>query len=333
MSRSERRLQRIGSSMLISLPVDWIKTHTLKKGDIVSVETNNDNSISIFPTDTRREILKEVTILLPGLSTEKLLNQIYGSYLLGYDLIQIKGISPINYENREQIKSVIRKLVGLEIVDEDSFKITIQFLLDSHSMEVSKILKRMSSIIGGMHRDTISSLLKKNDTIGDLIRKRDDEVDRQYFLIVRLMRSAMMDRKLASSLNLTNIDLLDYRIAANHLESAGDHICSLASFLSSFQVDNHVAELIQNANLVIFKMHEQSVKGFIERNIDASLQVFGLYSKFNEILKLISHEYIGRKISSHKFVVSTINATSTMDKIARCWVDIADLVKPVYIME
>ena len=99
--------------MLISLPVDWIKTHTLKKGDVVSVETNNDNSISIFPTDTRREILKEVTILLPGLSTEKLLNQIYGSYLLGYDLIQIKGISPINYETREQIKSVIRKTGGL----------------------------------------------------------------------------------------------------------------------------------------------------------------------------------------------------------------------------
>jgi len=319
--------------MLISLPVEWIKTHTLKKGDVVSVETNNDNSISIFPTDTRREILKEVTILLPGLSTEKLLNQIYGSYLLGYDLIQIKGISPINYETREQIKSVIGKLVGLEIVDEDSFKITVQFLLDSHSMEVSKILKRMSSLIGGMHRDTISSLLKNNDTIGDLIRKRDDEVDRQYFLIVRLMRSAMMDRKLASSLNLTNIDLLDYRIAANHLESAGDHICSLASFLSSFQVDHHIAELIQNANLIIFKMHEQSVKGFIERNIDASLQVIGLYSKFNEILKLISHEYVDRKIPSHKFVVSTINATSTMDKIARCWVDIADLVKPVYLME
>jgi phosphate uptake regulator len=319
--------------MLISLPVDWIKTHTLKKGDVVSVETNNDNSISIFPTDTRRETPKEVTILLPGLSTEKLLNQIYGSYLLGYDLIQIKGISPINYETREQIKSVIRKLVGLEIVDEDSFKITVQFLLDSHSMEVSKILKRMSSLIGGMHRDTISSLLKDNDTLGDLIRKRDDEVDRQYFLIVRLMRSAMMDRKLASSLNLTNIDLLDYRIAANHLESAGDHICSLASFLSSFQVDDHIAELIQNANLIIFKMHEQSVKGFIDRNIDASLQVIGLYSKFNEILKLISHEYVDRKISSHKFVVSTINATSTMDKIARCWVDIADLVKPVYLME
>ena len=111
----------------------------------------------------------------------------------------------------------------------------------------------------------------------------------------------MMDRA-ASFLNLTNIDLLDYHNwLPNHLESAGDHICSLASFLSSFQVDNHIAELIQNANLIMFKMHEQSVKGFIERNIDASSQVIGLYSKFNETLSLISHEYVGRKISSHKF--------------------------------
>ncbi len=318
--------------MLISLPVDWVKSHTLKKGDIVSVETNNDNSISIFPSDARRGVLKEVTILLSDLSTEKLLNQIYGSYLLGYDLIQIKGKSPINYENREQIKSAIRKLVGLEIVDEDSFKITIQFLLDAHSMEVSKILKRMSSIIGGMHRDTISSLLEKNATIGDLIRKRDDEVDRQYFLIVRLMRSAMMDRKLASSLNLANIDLLDYRVAANHVESAGDHISSLAFFLASFPEDRYIVERIKDANLILSQMHEQSVKGFIERNIDASLQVIHLYSKFNEILELINHDYIGRKMSNQKFVVSTINVMSTMDKIARCWVDIADLVKPVYLV-
>jgi phosphate uptake regulator len=89
-------------------------------------------------------------------------NQIYGYYLLGYEIIQISGKSPINYDTRDRIKSSISKLVGLEIVDEDNLNITVQFLLDAHSMEVSKILRRMSSIIGGMHRDTISSLIKGN---------------------------------------------------------------------------------------------------------------------------------------------------------------------------
>ena len=72
----------------------------------------------------------------------------------------------------------------------------------------------------------------KESGIEKLIASRDDEVDRQYFLLVRLIRSAMMDRKLASKLNLSNIDILDYRIAANHLESAGDYIVDFASDIS-----------------------------------------------------------------------------------------------------
>jgi phosphate uptake regulator len=331
--RSDRRLQGIGSSMLVSLPSEWIRTHSLKKGDIVSIETSNDNSLTIIPRDSKKGSLKEVTIPLQDLTADRFLNQIYGSYLLGYDVIYIHGKSPINYETRERIKSAIGKLVGLEIVDEDSFKITIQFLLDAHSMEVSKILKRMSSIVAGMHRDTLSSLYNKNEMTTNLIRQRDDEVDRQYFLIVRLMRSAMMDRKLASSLNLSNIDLLDYRIAANHMESAGDNISSLASIMYTSLEDPFIIEQIKNANLIMSQMHEQSVKGFIDKDIDSSLQVVGLYSKFNKILKIINDNYITHKGTNMEFVVSTINSTSTMDKIARCWVDIADLIKPVYLKE
>jgi phosphate uptake regulator len=143
----------------------------------------------------------------------------------------------------------------------------------------------------------------------------------------------MMDRKLASSLNLSNIDLLDYRIAANHIESAGDNISALASIVYTSQEDPFIFEQIRNANLIISQMHEQSVRGFIDKDIDSSLQVMGLYSKFNKILKIINDNYITRKGTNIEFILSAINATSTMDKIARCWVDIADLTKPVYLKE
>jgi phosphate uptake regulator len=330
MWHSERRLQAIGSSILVSLPSDWVKRNSLKKGDTVSLLSSTDNSITLVPSDAKKGALKEVDISLNDLSNEKLANQIYGSYLLGYDIIQISGKSPINFDTRERIKSSISKLVGLEIVDEDSLNMTVQFLLDAHSMEVSKILRRMSSIIGGMHRDTISNLSKRSDMTTNLIKQRDDEVDRQYFLIVRLMRSAMMDRKLASALNLTNIDLLDYRIAANHMEAAGDYISSLASFMYPFQEAPNVGEQIKSANMIISQMHDESVSGFIEKDIDSSMQVIKLYSEFNKVLKVVNDDYITKKMPSLKSVVSTVNATSTMDKIARCWVDIADLIKPVY---
>ncbi len=78
--------------------------------------------------------------------------------------------------------------------------------------------------------------LKENSGIRKVISGRDDEVDRQYFLLVRLIRSAMMDQKLAGKLDLSNIDILDYRIAANLLESAGDYIVDLTNAIDLSQI-------------------------------------------------------------------------------------------------
>ena len=214
MARYARRLQKIGSSMLVSLPSEWIKNHRLKKGNMVLIEINRDNSISLLPSDIDNEDVKEVTIPYPPVSMDSLVNQIYGAYLLGYNIIHIKGKSQISFDNRELIKHAMQKLVGLEIIDEDGYNITSQFLLDANSLDAEKILRRMSSIIAGMYRDALEWLRRKENDIGKLIMSRDDEVDRQYFLLVRLIRSAMVDQKLASKLNLSNIDILDYRIAA-----------------------------------------------------------------------------------------------------------------------
>ena len=58
----------------------------------------------------------------------------------------------------------------------------------------------MSSIVSGMHKDIVNAMKTRDSEIDLLVRGRDDEVNRQYFLIVRLIRTAMMDRRLASSL-------------------------------------------------------------------------------------------------------------------------------------
>ena len=76
----------------------------------------------------------------------------------------------------------------------------------------------MNSIITGMFRETIYSFtVSEGWNLKKKIDSRDDEIDRQYFLLVRVIRTAIMNKKLASTLNLSNIDMLDYRIAANYL--------------------------------------------------------------------------------------------------------------------
>ena len=94
----------------------------------------------------------------------------------------------------------MRKLVGLEIIEEDSTNIICQFLLDAGTLDIEKILRRMNTIIAGMYKDTIDLLGRSSENnIRKSVVSRDAEVDRQYFL-VRLIRSAMLNQQLATKL-------------------------------------------------------------------------------------------------------------------------------------
>jgi phosphate uptake regulator len=316
--------------MLISLPSDWVRTNRLNKGNTVFIETNEDNSICLFPSEASDSQIKDVTILYSESSVDSLINQIYGAYLLGYSDIRIKGKRQILFEHREHIKLTMRKLVGLEIVDEDSSNIAIQFLLDANTLDAEKILRRMNSIVGGMYRDALDGLRLKSEGIKNLIFSRDDEVDRQYFLLVRLIRSAMVDQKLARKLNLSNIDILDYRIAANHLESAGDYIGEFASTVPSISRTKIVDE-ISEAGSYIEKMQEKSVAAFTKKNRSESVGMIKMYNEFRLIMDSIKELLAKIELTNSESTIAVLNSIHSMDKIAKCWVDVADLVKPVYL--
>jgi phosphate uptake regulator len=306
----------------------WIKSNNLKKGSIVPVHINRDNSISIFASeDDTADKIKELTIPYPSVSMDVLVNQVYGGYLLGYDMIRIKASSQISFEDADRIKKAMRKLVGLEIVDEDGFHMSAQFLLDAGTLDAEKILRRMSAIVAGMYRDMLEVIrLKQNSSIRKVISGRDDEVDRQYFLLVRLIRSAMMDQKLAGKLNLSNIDILDYRIAANLLESAGDYIVDLANAIDLSRI-KAVDEIVE-AGVLVEKMHEKSVAAFVNKNRSESNGVVKMYDNFMDVINSIKSSVDSNNLES---TVAVLNLIYSMDKIARCWVDVADLVKPIHL--
>jgi phosphate uptake regulator len=271
--------------------------------------------------------IKELTIPYSSVSMDMLVNQVYGGYLLGYDMIRIKASSQISFEDSDRIKKAMRKLVGLEIVDEDGFHISAQFLLDADTLDAEKILRRMSAIVAGMYRDMLEAIkLKENSGIRKVISGRDDEVDRQYFLLVRLIRSAMMDQKLAGKLDLSNIDILDYRIAANLLESAGDYIVDLTNAIDLSHI-KAIDEIVE-AGVLVEKMHEKSVAAFVNKNRSESNAVVKIYDEFIEIINSIKSRVDSKNLES---TVAVLNLIHSMDKIARCWVDVADLVKPVHL--
>ncbi len=324
MTKFIRRLQRIGSSILVSLPIEWVQANKLEKSDEVEIETGI-NSVSITPTGGSRPP-NEVVIEYPVSKQENISAYVTGAYLIGYDIIKIKGKSSISVEDREKIRRLMRRLVGMEIVEEDASNVNVQFLLDATTLSPDKILKRMSSIVLGMFRDTISCLISDDKSVLQTMSSRDDEIDRQYFLLVRLIRSAMVDKKLATALNLGNIDILDYRVAANLLETAGDTIIELAHSISELPMPKADMKKLYNVATEIEDVHEKSITSFIENNRKLAIEAITLHRNYQKKISSVGSTLDPKKQGS----MQLINLVFTFEKLSRCWADVADLVKPVY---
>ncbi|HJS69015.1 MAG TPA: hypothetical protein VJ730_06295, partial [Nitrososphaera sp.] len=132
---------------------------------------------------------------------------------------------------------------------------------------------------------------------------------------------------LAGKLNLSNIDILDYRIAANLLESAGDYIVDLSGAMQDFS-RIRVVDPIVEAGALVERMQEKSVAAFVNKNRVESNVVVKTYDEFNKIINSIKGSAESKNPES---AIAVLNLTYSMDKIARCWVDVADLVKPVHL--
>ena len=310
--------------MLVSLPKEWIDANNLNKSNQVEIETNQNN-LSIR-TQQNKKPSKEVEISYPLSEGEGIVPTITGAYLLGFDIIRIVGRSSISINDRESVRGSMRKLVGLEIIDEDATNISIQFLLNETSINPQNILKRMSSIGLGMFNDVVLSIKNGDKTNLETIANRDAEINRQYFLLVRLIRSTIMDTRLANIFNLENIDILDYRIAANTVEIAGDTVVELSKSLIKSNLSK--AELTKLYDLAkdIDGIQIKSVDSFISNNRMLAINAIKLQkinsAKISKIRLSLESE---KQISLALFDIIYM-----FEKILQSWSDITDLVKPSY---
>ena len=324
MTKFVRRLQRIGSSLLVSLPKEWVDANNLEKSSQVEIETGQD-SISISANKETRPT-KELDITYPLPKEENIVADITGAYLLGYDIIQINSKTTIPSEDREKIRNSMRRLVGMEIIEEDSSHINMQFLLDATTLNPEKILKRMSSLALGMYDDVSSGLILDDKSNLQTLSNRDVEVNRQYFLLVRLIRSTLVDRRLANVFNLENIDVLDYRIAANLLENAGDSIVEISNFIYNSSLSKEYSTKIFKVVKDFNMLAEKSINAFTKPDRLLAIEAISLHKKYEKNLNSLKTSFGNKK----DIPIDFLDMLYMFNKIAQSWADVVDLVKPIY---
>jgi len=319
-----RRLQRIGSSILVSLPKEWVDANNLDKGSQVEIETGQD-SVSISANKETRPT-KELVISYPLSKEENVVANITGAYLLGFDIIVINSKSIIPGKDREEIRNSMRRLVGMEIIEEDASHINMQFLLDATTLNPSKILKRISSIALGMYDDVLNGLISDDKSNLQTLSKRDVEVNRQYFLLVRLIRSTLVDKRLSNAFNLENIDVLDYRVAANVLENAGDSIVELSNFIFNFSLSKEFSKKIYDVVKDFNKLAEKSIDAFTKPDRLLAIEAISMHKQYEKKLSLLRTTLGNKK----QIPLDFLDLVYMFERIAQSWADVVDLVQPIY---
>src|SRR5712692_11397159 len=117
-------------TLLVSIPKGWAKKNKLTKAATVVVEELSERRLIVRPLE-EKALQEEIVVDYPREDLTYVINDVTGAYLLGYDIIRIQAKSVVTREDRERLKSTIGRLIGLEIMDEDSKKFTLQFMLES----------------------------------------------------------------------------------------------------------------------------------------------------------------------------------------------------------
>lgn len=211
-----RKLVKAGpSSHTIALPKEWVTAHNLKKGDVVYLhESPNQQLLLSSKTDTQQPTpLKEKYIDVDDKKEDTIQREITAAYLNNYRLITLTGKTL--QDKAKTIRDMIHHFVALEITEQHSQKIVAKDFLDLNEISVDKTIKRIDMMIRTMF-DDIST--------GQALELRDEDVNRLYFLLVRLLKSALNEPTIAKKLSLTTQDILNFWQLTHDLESLADHI-------------------------------------------------------------------------------------------------------------
>src|SRR5881409_4339627 len=122
-----RKLQRTpDGTFLVTIPKAWAKRVGLGQGAVVSYEERPDGRLLLSPKSDEEKPPQEVTLDASPLLRREIIER----YLLGYDIIRVQSKGSIPVELREEARKASKRLVGLEVLEEDSKKVVLQCLVE-----------------------------------------------------------------------------------------------------------------------------------------------------------------------------------------------------------
>jgi len=304
-----RKLQLIGgSSYMVSLPKNWVRSNRLKQGDelLLIVE---DDIVKIVPkkiSEDYKIVRAEITDL-PRYDEKFLERFIYALFIQGLDevVIEDKGLTP---RIIAKISSIVHSIIGMEVIDASNGRVVLRTLTTSE-FDIDGVLNRMAQIIEGVFDGIIDCL-----TLGDMeglkdVRNLEDDTDRLYLLAIRLENRIMRDISSPSRWNELR-HILGLRLVAKFLEEIADDLYDFSEKVPEISEDckGNIIMFLEDLNSAFSKVMKAYSSGDIGLAEDS-------ISQANEIEDLLLKELEKGDVNYRLAIYSLIDVSRNIKSI------------------
>jgi phosphate uptake regulator len=227
-----RKLQATGgSTFTLSLPKPWVVEFGLEPRDSLRVDWRPSGALRITPLNVSNTQELHAFFDYNRLPENSLHDHLMGAYISGADVIKIVFSETNHSVLARSVRRFLKSTRGFEIVDETSTLMLLRCLLNASDMPLHASLNRMYLMVTSLMRDVVSVFEGQDlDFLADAA-ERESEVDALLYLIERQTRLLLDSHAVASKLNLTRSQALEYANLARSLERMMDHINNITLLL------------------------------------------------------------------------------------------------------
>jgi phosphate uptake regulator len=262
-----RKVQRTGkSTFIVSLPKAWATKNGIQSGSIIYINQGDNGSLTLTTDRSERDLRAKLDI--GNKQGEHLVRDIIGCYVGGYRTIEVTSghMSPTQ---KKDLRQIVNKLIGPEILEETINKVVIQDLLSSEELQSERALKRIKTVVKTMIEDSLSSLLSNNEELALDVIQRDNDVDRLNLLISRQFTEILRSGSVKKD-TLDPITAFNYMQAASNLERIADHCHKIAEIAKQCKciLPEDLKEELSHMETILCGLIDDSLSYLLQTNSD-----------------------------------------------------------------
>lgn len=284
----ERKIMSLGkSSLVVSLPKEWMQLNDLNKGDTVRFDIQRDRALVIYPSAFKKSETKEITLHIGQDEEDMLITQkILGAFLNGYSDIILTSEKIFTVNQTKAIRRMAGRLY-MRVMEADAKCVYLQGLVDESKASLEQAIQRMHLMSSSMVEGAVNALKNSDIELAKSTMTLDDDVDHFAFFILRILRNCAQDPILAKELHVDPLDCMDHQILVYRMEYAGDYAADIARHIimlngAKQKLPPDVLQIMIATGKDVYELYLKGIKAFFSKDIDAAVEIMKYRQKIDK---------------------------------------------------